>query len=70
MTSWIVQVWLRNHDKREWPYLSICQPDDACHVLVTEKHPDKHNIERMCSKGFFAKHGYRYAHKSDTEGEN
>ena len=58
MKSWIVQVWLRNHDKREWPDLSICQPHDACHVLDTEKHPDKQNIERMCSKGFFVKHGY------------
>ena len=68
--SWIMQVWLRSHDKREWPDLSIRQPDDACHVLDTDKHPDKHNIDRMCSEGFFAKHSYRYVHKLDAEGDD
>ena len=65
-----MQVWLRSHDKRAWPDLSICQPDDACHVLDTEKHPDKHNIERMCSEGFFANYGYRYVHKSGAESDD
>ena len=65
-----MQAWLRSHDEREWPDLSICQPDDACHLLDTEKHPDKHNVERMCSEGFFAKHGYRYVHKSGAESDD
>ena len=70
MKSWIMQVWLRTHDERKWPDLSICQPDDACHVLDTEKHPAEHNIKRMCSEDFFAKHSYRYVHKILNEDDD
>jgi len=56
MTSWIMQLWLETHHESKWPDLSICQPDDACHVLDADEHPSRQNIERMCTKDFFAKH--------------
>ena len=68
MESWMMQMWLKNHDESDWPDLSICQPNDACHVLDVAKHPSKQNIERMCSEDFFAKHSYRYVDRSVVEG--
>ena len=68
MKSWIMQLWLKSHDESEWPDLSICQPNDAFHVLDAEKHPSKQNIERMCSEDFFARHDYRYVGRSVVEG--
>ena len=64
MTSWIMQLWMKTHDESEWPDLSICQGDDATHVLDAAKHPSEKSIEKMCSEDFFAKHGYRYVERS------
>jgi len=33
-------------------------------VLDADEHPSRRNIERMCSKDFFAKHEYRYIGRS------
>jgi len=60
MKSWIMQLWLKNHHESEWPDLSICQPDDAGHVLDAAEHPSWENIERICSEDFFTKHHYNY----------
>ena len=60
MKSWIMTLWLRNHDKSEWPDLPICQTEDACHVTDTEQHPKKEVIMTMCSEAFFGKHEYTY----------
>lgn len=60
MTSWIMTSWLQSHDKSEWPDLSICQTDDACHVTDMKSHPSKEEIENMCPDEFFAKHKYTY----------
>ena len=60
MTSWIMKLWLENHDKSEWPDLDIRQPANACHVTDAEMHPSKQNIESMCSEDVFDKHCYRY----------
>ena len=60
MKSWIMTLWLANHDQNEWPDLSICQTEDACHVTDTKKHPSKDGIEKMCSDEFFTKHNYKY----------
>ena len=60
MKSWIMTVWLRNHDKSEWKDLSICQTEDACHVTDTKQHPKKEVIMTMCSEAFFGKHEYTY----------
>ena len=60
MKSWIMKLWLTKHDESEWPDLSICQPQDACHVTDSEHHPSKEVIEKMCSEDFFAKHEYKY----------
>ena len=68
MKSWMMQLWLQNHSEREWPDLSICQRGDACHVTVEEEHPHKESIEKMCSKGFFAKHDYIYVRMPVDEG--
>ena len=68
MKSWLMQLWLQNHDKSEWPDLSICQTGNACHVADEKKHPDKESIEKMCSEGFFAKHNYIYVHMPVDEG--
>ena len=71
MTSWIMQLWLKTHYESEWPDLSICQGDDAAHVLDAAKHPSDQSIERMCSEDFFAKHGYRYKERSvDGDSDN
>ncbi|KAL9950624.1 hypothetical protein ACROYT_G043149 [Oculina patagonica] len=60
MKSWMMTLWLNNHEKREWPELPIFQPEDACHVTRAEEHPSKEVIETMCSEGFFTHHKYRY----------
>ena len=67
MMSWIMKLWRQNHPESEWPDLSICQPEDACHVTTTEKHPSKENIEKMCSEDFFVKHHYKYVGTSSTD---
>ena len=64
MTSWIMELWMRNHDQSEWPELSIRQSDDACHVTDAKDHPPKEDIEKMCSEGFFLKHHYKYVDQS------
>ena len=64
MTSWIMELWMRNHDQSEWPELSIRQSDDACHVTDAKDHPPKEDIEKMCSEGFFLKHYYKYVDPS------
>ena len=70
MKSWIMTLWLANHDQSEWPDLSICQTEDACHVTDTKKHPSKDVIEKMCTDEFFAKHKYKYVKiTSDTVGD-
>ena len=58
MKSWMMQLWLQNHSESERPDLSIFQ--DGAHVFNEDRHPSKHDIERMCSEDYFAKHNYRY----------
>ena len=60
MQSWMMQLWLNNHDEREWPDQPIYQPEDACHVTGAEEHPSKEDIEKMCSESFFTQHKYLY----------
>ena len=60
MESWIMRSWLESHDESEWPDLSICQTEDACHVTDMKSHPSKEVIEKMCSDEFFTKHKYKY----------
>ena len=69
MTSWIMELWMRNHDQSEWPELSIRQSDDACHVTDAKDHPPKEDIEKMCSEGFFLKHYYKYVDPSKLNAE-
>lgn len=66
MKSWIMTFWLANHDKSEWPDLTICQTEDACHVTDTKNHPSKDVIEKMCSDEFYAKHKYKYVDVSSV----
>lgn len=60
MKSWIMKLWLKNHDKSEWPDLSVCQPEDAFHVTSLEQHPSDDVIDKMCSPDFFSEHEYKY----------
>ena len=60
-------LWLKRHDRREWPDLSISQPDNACHVSIKDDHCSVRSIEEMCSEGFFAEHGYRYVQWDGAE---
>ena len=60
MQSWMMSLWLKRHDKTEWPDLSISQPEDAYHVSIKDEHHSVRAIEEMCSEGFFAEHDYRY----------
>ena len=64
MKSWIMKLWLTKHDESKWPDLSICQPQDACHVTDLEQHPSKEVIEKMCSDDFFVKHEYKYVSRT------
>lgn len=71
MQSWIMQVWLKTHEEKDWPDLSICQEGEhVTHVLDAEKHPSVQSIEKMCSEDFFAKHGYRYVDRSVDEADD
>ena len=70
MKSWIMTLWLRNHNKSEWPDLSISQTEGACHVTDAEQHPKKEVVETMCSDDFFGKHNYKYIDtSSDITGD-
>ena len=60
MQSWMMKLWLNDHDRSEWPERPIYQPEDACHVTRAEEHPSKEVIEAMCSEGFFTHHKYQY----------
>ena len=60
MTSWMMSLWLKNHEESEWPDLSISQPEGACHVSIKDESHFERAIEEMCSEGFFTVHGYRY----------
>ena len=60
MNSWIMRSWLERHDESEWPDLTICQTEDACHLIDMKSHPSKEVIEKMCSDEFSAKHKYKY----------
>ena len=55
-----MSLWLKNHEKIEWPDLSISQPEDACHVSTRDGDHFERAIEEMCSEGFFTVHGYKY----------
>jgi len=55
-----MRSWLKSHDESEWPDLTICQTEDACHVTDMKNHPSKEVIEKMCSDEFFTKHMYKY----------
>ena len=55
-----MRSWLERHDENEWPDLTICQTEDACHVTDLKSHPSKEVIEKMCSDEFFTKHKYKY----------
>ena len=55
-----MRSWLERHDESEWPDLSICQTEDACHVTDMKSHPSKELIEKMCSDEFFIKYEYKY----------
>ncbi|CAH3146938.1 unnamed protein product [Pocillopora meandrina] len=50
--SWLIKLWIQNHNREEWPDLTICQPEDARHVLKEECRPQREDIEKMCQKGF------------------
>lgn len=61
MQSWLMKLWLKNHNKpEERPDLSICQPEDAFHVTKEDDHPSRDDITKMCSDGFFTEHEYQY----------
>nr|XP_058966526.1 tyrosine-protein kinase JAK2-like isoform X2 [Pocillopora verrucosa] len=60
MNSWIMKIWLKTHDKSEWPDLSTPQPRGACHVTCSEKHSSNDIIEKMCSPDFFSENEYTY----------
>ena len=60
MKSWMMSLWLKNHEKIHWPDLSISQSEDACHVSIRDEDHFEKTIEEMCSEGFFTVHGYRY----------
>lgn len=60
MQSWLMELWLENHNKKDWPDLSICQPEDAFHVTKEDDHPSREDITKMCSDGFFTEHEYQY----------
>lgn len=66
MTSWMMSLWLKNHEKSEWPDLSISQPEDAYHVSIKDENHSERAIEEMCSEGFFTVHGYRYVQCNAT----
>ena len=55
-----MKLWLKTHDKSEWPDLSTCQSQNACHVTCLELHPSSDIIEKMCSPDFFSRHEYKY----------
>lgn len=69
MKSWMMSLWLKNHEKSEWPDLSISQPEDACHVSIRDKNHFERAIEEMCSEGFFTVHGYKYVQWDDAKAE-
>ena len=60
MNSWIMKIWLKTHDKSEWPDLSTPQPRGACHVTCSEKHSSNDIIEKMCSPDFISENEYTY----------
>lgn len=60
MKSWMMSLWLENHEKIEWPDLSISQPEDASHVSIRDGDHFERTIKEMCSEGFFTVHGYKY----------
>ena len=55
-----MRFWLQRHDENEWPDLTICQTEDACHVTDLKSHSSKEVIEKMCSDEFFTEHKYKY----------
>ena len=55
-----MSLWLENHEKIEWPDLSISQPEDACHLSIRGGEHFERVIKEMCSEGFFTVHGYIY----------
>ena len=69
MKSWMMSLWLKNHENSEWPDLSISQPQDACHVSIRDENHFKRAIEEMCSEGFFTVHGYKYVQWDDAKAE-
>ena len=60
MQSWMMKLWLNNHDESKWPDLPIYQPEGACHVTRAEEHPSEEDIQKMCSESFFTSHKYLY----------
>ena len=56
-----MRFWLARHDENEWPDLTICQTEDACHVKDLKSRPSEKVIEKMCSDEFFTEHEYKYA---------
>ena len=60
MQSWMMKLWLNNHDESKWPDLPIYQPEAACHVTRAEEHPSEEDIQKMCSESFFTPHKYLY----------
>ena len=65
MKSWIMELWLQNHEKREWPDLSICQ-QNALHVTDAKRHYTTKDIQSMCSVSFFERHNYKYVEKASA----
>ena len=51
MQSWLMEL-LFYREYVEWPDLSICQSEDACHVRKGSGRPRRKDIEKMCSDGF------------------
>ena len=63
MKSWIMKGWLKTHNKKEHPDLSITQGNDAFHVLPESRHPPEESIKRMCSRVFCSHYENRFVQR-------
>ena len=70
MESWIMRLWLKNHHRSAWPDMSVCQTEDASHILDAKMHPLDEEIKQMTSEGFFAQHRYYYVDSSSAVEKN
>ena len=61
-----MRLWLKNHHRSAWPDMSVCQTEDASHILDAKMHPLDQEIKQMTSEGFFAQHRYYYVDSSSA----